>query len=101
MDAARRTGLVLIGRQREARLAEQMSREGLRVLFITDEELSPAGARVVHLPALADCQRVILEVVALQLLVRELAAARGEAMQERAFARDDTKIPFEPVSEFV
>lgn len=93
MDAARQGGLVILGHEREARLAEQLAGAGVPVLFITEADLSPAGSWVMRLPAVTTCQRVILEVVVLQLLVRDLAARRDVAVDGPAFAREDTKIP--------
>lgn len=85
------TAHVLIGREREAQLADQLAEKGVPILLITDRAVT-AAARIVRVPELPVVQRSILEAVVLQRVVIEVSRLRGLDVEQRAFVRQDTKV---------
>ncbi|MFI6346110.1 SIS domain-containing protein [Streptomyces sp. NPDC050560] len=95
MDSAGpRTGHILIGADREARLARQLVERGAGVLAVAEAatEFPPGVHRVSVPPGLTAPQRALVEVCVLQRLVAAVAGVRGNPVDEVAFRREDTKI---------
>ena len=96
------TSHVLLGREREALLAGQLSEKGVPVLLIVDiaddtpldfgTTADTSGISVLRLPALPPAQRVGVQVALLQQLVLHTARALGRNVEDRAFTRYDTKV---------
>lgn len=86
------TAHVLIGREREAQLAEQLGEKNVPILLITDRPLDVPVATVVRVPEVPVVQRAVLESVVLQRLVLEVSRLRGLDIERRAFVRQDTKV---------
>jgi glucosamine--fructose-6-phosphate aminotransferase (isomerizing) len=93
MDSAgRRTSHIVIGRKREAILAEQLSEQHVPILFMSDQE-APASARLVHVPSgFTSSQRALVEIVLLQRLVSLVGEANGVDVDGTVFRRLDTKV---------
>ncbi|SFU11367.1 SIS domain-containing protein [Arthrobacter sp. ov118] len=91
MDCAGPTSHVLIGRQREGLLAEQLAEKDAPILLVTDQDVS-APASIIRIPELPAAPRSILEVALLQRLVQHTADAAGRDIEARAFTRLDTKV---------
>jgi glucosamine--fructose-6-phosphate aminotransferase (isomerizing) len=84
---------VLLGDEREARLAAQLAGAGRGVVLVTALDAPQAdGLVVVRVPALPPVQRSILETAVLQRIGGELAARRGVPVGTFRFWSDDTKI---------
>ncbi|WP_432522179.1 SIS domain-containing protein [Kineococcus sp. SYSU DK006] len=95
------TSHVLLGREREALLAGQLSEKGVPVLLVVDLDADEvefgttadtSAVSVVRLPALPPAQRVVVQVALLQQLVLHTARALGRDVEDRAFTRYDTKV---------
>ena len=86
------TAHVLIGREREGLLADQLSEKDVPILLITDHDVSTSAAEIVRIPQLTAVQRSVLEVALMQRLVQHTADAFGRNIEDRAFTRYDTKV---------
>jgi glucosamine--fructose-6-phosphate aminotransferase (isomerizing) len=86
------TAHVLLGREREAQLADQLAEKNVPVLLVTDRPVTTSTATVIRIPEVPVVQRSILESVVLQRLVAEVSRARGLDVERRAFTRQDTKV---------
>jgi len=84
---------VLIGSEREAGVADSLSRAGHKVVFVTDIPAEESDlVSVVRLPEVTTTQRPVLEAVVLQDLVEGVALQRGVDIEEFVFYHDDTKV---------
>ncbi|MEN5072364.1 hypothetical protein ABE437_00965 [Isoptericola cucumis] len=88
----RATAHVLVGREREAQLADQLAEKGVPILLVTDRPVTTSTATVVRIPEAPVVQRSILETVVLQRVVTEVSRLRGLDVEQRAFVRQDTKV---------
>ncbi|WP_457092053.1 SIS domain-containing protein [Microvirga sp. P5_D2] len=90
-----RMGLVVHGSDREIKLAQDAAAFGCPTLLVSDRNDVPNAANliVLHVPSvgnrLADS---ILQLIAVQLLVARLSAARGLADAKFRYRQSDTKI---------
>ena len=84
---------ILFGQEREAALAQTLSRAGHRTILVGP--LAVAGEdRLIHvaLPTLSPAQRPILEALVMQTLAVETALARGLDPDAFVFEHNDTKV---------
>ena len=87
------TGCMIFGSRREVTLASYLVDKGIPTVLVTSAEVSPAdGLAVLQIPELAASSRSILEIVAAQLVVGELARIRGLGIDGFRYHQDDTKI---------
>ena len=92
MESAGATLHVVVGDGREVPLARTLAGAGHLTLLVTTQDVAAEGAlEVVRLPGTTPAQRTVLEVVALQVLARELAAAADVDIEAFVFANHDTK----------
>ncbi|WP_020500367.1 SIS domain-containing protein [Sciscionella marina] len=92
-SASTRTAHLLIGGDRELRLAGQLASAGTRVLTVTESAAEPNGGWAVQVPTgLTAPQRALAEICVLQELVSVLAHERGVPIDDPVFRQDDTKI---------
>lgn len=85
--------LVVIGADREVRLAHDVAAAGTDVLLVTTADAEPADhLAVVRLPALEPAQLAVLEILPIQLLASELAARQGREVTGFRFEQADTKV---------
>ncbi|MCO5968089.1 SIS domain-containing protein [Actinoallomurus soli] len=92
MDSAGDTAHVVLGRERERLLIDQLAERTDNLLFITDRDVSTSAGRVIRLPEVSACRRAILEIVVLQLLLRSTARLLSADIDASVFRRLDTKI---------
>ena len=84
---------VLFGDTRELEVATTLSEAGHRVILISNESVEEtATLRTVQLPKLPAAQRAILEILVMQILVGEVATARGIEIEDFVFTNADTKV---------
>ncbi|MHC3426607.1 SIS domain-containing protein [Streptomyces sp. DT18] len=88
------TSHVVIGAEREAALARQLTQKPTGVLTVMERSVTPPpGVLAVRLPeGFTPTQRALVEVCVLQELVARVAEVRDEPVDKVAFAREDTKI---------
>ncbi len=91
-DAVGNTAHVLIGGEREVLLARQMAAFDVPVLLITDTPQTLPGVETLTLPALPPSQRVVLELLAMELLTIQLGVLLGRDINAGIVERLDTKI---------
>lgn len=82
---------LVIGRQPEAQLADQLAERSNRIIMMSDTCGIDGAAPIVpaNLPVL---QRVLLSVCVLQRLVAATAEVRGNPVDDAVFTRRDTKV---------
>jgi glucosamine--fructose-6-phosphate aminotransferase (isomerizing) len=86
-------GCMLFGNTREVALARFLVGNGIPTVLITSGEVAEAdGLAVMRIPELAATSRAVLEIVAAQLVVGELARIRGLGIDGFRYHQDDTKI---------
>ena len=87
------TGCMIFGSKRELALASYLVGKGIPTVLVTSAEVAEAdGLAVLQIPELAPTSRSILEIVAAQLVVGELARIRGLGIDGFRYHQDDTKI---------
>ncbi|WP_369372479.1 SIS domain-containing protein [Promicromonospora sp. Populi] len=97
MESAGGTLHVVLGADREVRLARSLAAAGHPTLLLTSADVAAEGPlHVVRLPEATEPVRVVLETVLLQALAGTLADLRGVAIEDFVFEHDDTKVS-EPV----
>ncbi len=84
--------VIILGDNREVRLAHDVAATGAGVLLLTSEDVAPAGGlHVVRLPALPAAQRAVLDILPGQLLAAELAGRQGITVGGFRYHQADTK----------
>ena len=92
MESAGTSAHILIGGEREIRLARQLGDAGHPVLLLTTRAVEPSpSVRVLRLPQRFGAQQQIVEAFALQRLVRQVAITRDIPIESFVFHQDDTK----------
>jgi fructoselysine-6-P-deglycase FrlB-like protein len=88
-----RQGCFVFGDGREVALAQYLVSKQIPTVLVTSAETTAAaGLSVLHLPRLAPLSGAILEILAAQLVVGELARLRGLGIDGFRYHQDDTKI---------
>ncbi len=86
-------GCVLFGDRREVSLAGFLVSKGIPAVLVTSAEVAEAeGLFLLPIPDVAPISRSILEILAAQLVVGELARLRGLGIKGFRYHQDDTKI---------
>ena len=86
-------GCVLFGDRREVSLAGFLVSKGIPAVLVTSAEVAEAeGLFLLRIPDVAPISRAILEILAAQLVVGELARLRGLGIKGFRYHQDDTKI---------
>jgi glutamine---fructose-6-phosphate transaminase (isomerizing) len=86
-------GAMVLGSEREVRLASDLASFGLAVLLVTTADVNDAdGLEIVRLPHVPPALRPILEAVPLQLAAEQLGLARGITPGSFRHHQDDTKL---------
>ncbi|MGG7508602.1 SIS domain-containing protein [Plantibacter sp. YIM 135249] len=84
---------VLFGDERELEVARTLSEAGHQVVLFSNEDVTPTEhLHIVRLPKLGASRRAIIEALAMQILVGEVAALRGVDIEEFVFHNSDTKV---------
>lgn len=92
MESAGRSLHIVVGDGREVALARTLAGAGHLTLLVTTRDVERDGAlEVLRLPEVTGAPRTVAEIVALQVLAGELAAAAGVDVEAFVFANDDTK----------
>lgn len=91
MDCAGPTSHVVLGRDREGLLVDQLAERDAPTLLITDRPVR-SSARTITIPDLPDCQRSVVEVALLQRLVIHVGQILDRDIDSSVFRRLDTKI---------
>jgi glucosamine--fructose-6-phosphate aminotransferase (isomerizing) len=86
------TSHIVIGREREGVLAEQLTEQSGKVLLISDRHLSAPVQRIQIPDGLTSSQRALIEIALLQSLVSFVGAEKGEDVDGAVFQRLDTKV---------
>jgi fructoselysine-6-P-deglycase FrlB-like protein len=85
-------GCIIFGDGREVALAYFLASKQIPTLLVTSAETTDvAGLSVMRIPRLSALSRSILEILAAQLVVGELARLRGLGIGEFRYHQDDTK----------
>ncbi|MGA2528461.1 MAG: hypothetical protein ABSG36_04775 [Acidimicrobiales bacterium] len=88
-----RAGCMLFGNNREVALARFLASKAIPTVLVTSGEVAEADdLLVMRISELAPMSRAILEMVAAQLVVGELARLRGLGIDGFRYHQDDTKI---------
>jgi fructoselysine-6-P-deglycase FrlB-like protein len=96
MESSGRAVHVLLGDERERRLAATLSESGRSVLLVTTEAAAGGPCLdVVQLPALRRAPRAVLEAVVMQALAESVASRAGVDIEAFVFHNDDTKVASE------
>jgi glutamine---fructose-6-phosphate transaminase (isomerizing) len=85
-------GAIVVGRDRERALAGEMGSFGAQVALVSDAGGDGEGFGVFALPEVPGVAAAILQVLPVQLLVDEVAGARGLTIGELRRHQDDTKV---------
>lgn len=94
MESAGDSVHVLFGGTREAEVAATLAAAGHQAILVTTQDVAPSrNLATVRLPARPPAQRVILEALAMQILVAEVAEQRAIEVEEFVFHNSDTKVP--------
>jgi fructoselysine-6-P-deglycase FrlB-like protein len=94
MESAGESVHVLFGDARESEVAATLAAAGHQVILVTTQDVADGrNLATVRLPALPPAQRVILEALAMQILVAEVAEQRAIEIEEFVFHASDTKVP--------
>jgi fructoselysine-6-P-deglycase FrlB-like protein len=94
MESAGDSVHVLFGDTRETEVAATLAAAGHQVILVTSQDVaSRRNLATVRLPARPPAQRVILEALAMQILVAEVAEQRAIEIEEFVFHNSDTKVP--------
>lgn len=93
MESAGRAAHVLLGDERERKLAATLAASGRPVLLVTTEpEADGPFLDVIQLPAVGPVARAVLEAVVLQALAETVASRAGLDIEAFVFHNDDTKV---------
>ena len=88
-----KAGCMLFGNNREVALARFLTAKEIPTVLVTSADVAEAdGLSVIRIPELAPISRRILEMVAAQLVIGELARLRGLGIEGFRYHQDDTKI---------
>lgn len=88
---------LLLGGQRETELSQFTARRNVTTVLITSEQeateiTTEPNLHVIGIPALAPFSTAVAHMIPVQLLVAELAAARGVNLDEFLYDQPDTKV---------
>lgn len=93
MESAGEGVHVLFGDGRELETATTLADAGHRVILITSEDIAETPRlQAIRLPRVQASQRAVLEGLVMQILVGEVAVARGVEIEEFVFHNSDTKV---------
>jgi glutamine---fructose-6-phosphate transaminase (isomerizing) len=94
MESAGDSVHVLFGDTREIEVAATLAAAGHQVILVTSQDVTHRrNLATVRLPERPPAQRVILEALAMQILVAEVAEQRAIEIEEFVFHNSDTKVP--------
>jgi glucosamine--fructose-6-phosphate aminotransferase (isomerizing) len=94
MESAGDSVHVLFGDTREIEVAATLAAAGHQVILVTSQDVAHRrNLETVRLPERPPTQRVILEALAMQILVAEVAEQRAIEIEEFIFHNSDTKVP--------
>jgi glucosamine--fructose-6-phosphate aminotransferase (isomerizing) len=94
MESAGDSVHVLFGDTREIEVAATLAAAGHQVILVTSQDVTHRrNLATVRLPERPPAQRVILEALAMQILVAEVAEQRAIEIEEFIFHNSDTKVP--------
>lgn len=86
-------GCIVFGREREHALAASLGAYGAEVLLISDlVQVAPPGVTRIDLPEVSDLARPILEIIPVQMLIENVARARGLVIGPLTRHQTDTKV---------
>lgn len=86
-------GCVIIGSDREVKLAEDLASYGMSVLLVTHAPVEDSdNLRVVQIPEMPPLLAPVLEVLPLQILSHRIARSRGLAAEGFRHEQKDTKL---------
>jgi glucosamine--fructose-6-phosphate aminotransferase (isomerizing) len=93
MESAGRSVHVLLGDGRELEVARTLAASGHPVILVTSAaRAAGVGFGTIEVPDLSPAPRAILEIVAIQALVAEVAGRRGIDIDAFVFDNPDTKV---------
>ena len=93
MESAGHSVHVVMGDDRELEVCRTLSEAGHRVILLTTQDVPETRSlQVVRIPSLPPAPRAIVEALAMQTVVGEVARQRGVPVEEFVFHNPDTKV---------